>query len=76
MRNDLKDARSALGLTQQELADLIEKDQGTVSRYETGAIAVDASTAPRLASVLGIPILQVLYGDSDPLSQAAPQEAA
>lgn len=62
MRNDLKDARIALDLTQTQVAELIGKSQSDVSRYESGQTEVDRSAAPKLAAALGLPLIQVLYG--------------
>lgn len=63
MRNDLKRARIAAGLTQRELADKVGKDQAAISRYEKGKLAPDLGVAPKLAKLLGLPILSVLYPD-------------
>lgn len=62
MREDLRKARIAAGLNQAELARLIGKDQGAVSRIETGKQAIDVEVAPIIASALGLDVLQVLYG--------------
>lgn len=61
MRTDLIEARRAAGLTQQQVAEAIGKDQGTVSRYETGATPVDRDVAKHLASLLGLEVLTVIF---------------
>lgn len=71
MRIDIKDARIAKGLTQDQLADQIGKSQAVVSRYESGEIPIDAQIAPLIASALGMNILAVLYG-----IQASKEKAA
>jgi len=60
-RPDLKDARTAVGLTQTQLGDLIGKTQTVISRYESGEYAIDVDTAPALAKALRIGVLEVLY---------------
>lgn len=60
MRTDLIEARRAAGLTQQQVAEAIGKDQGTVSRYENGA-PVDRDVAKKLASLLGLEVLTVIF---------------
>ncbi len=50
------------GLTQAEVAAAIGRDQSLVSRYESGKSRVDISVAPRLAEVLGLDLITVLYG--------------
>jgi transcriptional regulator with XRE-family HTH domain len=60
-RNDLKDARLALGLTQTELGDLVGKTQTVISRYESGESAIDVDAAPLIAAALKIGVLDVLY---------------
>jgi transcriptional regulator with XRE-family HTH domain len=62
MHKHLAEARIAKGLTQAEVAAAIGRDQSLVSRYETGKSRVDLDTAPKLASVLGIDLITVLYG--------------
>lgn len=62
MREDLRKARIAAGLNQAELARLIGKDQGAVSRIESGKQTIDAAAAPLIAAALGIDVLHVLYG--------------
>lgn len=66
MRPELIDARRAVGLTQSQLATLVGKDQGAISRYEHGLQGVPVDIAPRLAKALGISILVVLYGTDKP----------
>lgn len=73
-RSDLKNARVAKGLTQAQLGESIGRDQGTVSRYESGAMQVDRDVAPLLAEQLGMPLLDVLY--PKPQDETAQGEAA
>lgn len=61
MRIDLKNARVEKGLTQTQLAELIGKDQGIVSRYENGKSTFGADTAKAIAETLGLSVLDVLY---------------
>jgi transcriptional regulator with XRE-family HTH domain len=65
MREDIRQARLKKGFTQQQIADAIGTRQGTVSRYESGAIPIDAEVAPKLAKILGMRILAVLYGGTE-----------
>lgn len=62
MRNDIRAARASLGLTQEEVAEKTGISQGAVSRIESGILPVDPRRAPLLSKVLGLPILQILYG--------------
>lgn len=73
MRDDLKQARIDAKLTQEELAARVGKDQGAISRYESGKLAPDVQVAPLLAEALRIPLLQVLYGRkyAEPAKKAA-----
>jgi len=45
----LREIRNQLGLTQQELADLLETSLNTISRWEIGAMAIRSPGAIRLA---------------------------
>lgn len=69
MHNHLKAARQKRGLTQAVVAAEIGRDQGTVSKYESGVTRVDPAVAPRLAELLGVPILDVLYGPQSSTSE-------
>lgn len=62
MHSHLREARRRKGLTQAAVALAIGRDQATVSKYESGGSRVDPSVAPKLAEVLGLPVLDVLYG--------------
>ena len=59
-------ARTKVGLTQHEVAALIERSQSVYHRYETGAIVVPHAVAPKLAKLLRIPVMRVLYPAIDP----------
>lgn len=50
----LKEIRKKRGLTQAALATMINVEQPTYQRYETGARAVDAPTIEALADALGV----------------------
>lgn len=62
--SNLRNARERLGLTQKQVADLIDGDQSAISRYENGN-RPDVDVAPKLAAVLGIPLLDILYPKRD-----------
>lgn len=62
MRTDLIEARRAKGLTQKQLGEEIGRDQGTVSRYESGDASPERDTALKLAKALGISVVSVIYG--------------
>jgi len=66
MSASIREARERLGLTQQQLADAIGKDQPTISRYENGTRPT-VDDAPKLAETLGLSVLEILY----PTQQAA-----
>lgn len=68
----LKAARSAAGLTQQQLGTEVGLDVDVaatrINRYERGVHDADTETATKLASRLGVP-LAYLYSDSDLLAE-------
>lgn len=51
---ELKKARTAAGLTQQQLADALGVTRPTVSRYEDGTRFPDAATITKIVEVLGL----------------------
>lgn len=61
MRTDIQQARKAKGLTQQQLAEAIGRDQATVARYEAGKTDIGKDIALPIASALGMSVLDVLY---------------
>lgn len=61
MRADLKEARKAKGITQAEMALMLGKTQGVISRYETGHYVFDAKTAMQISKILELDVLKVLY---------------
>lgn len=54
-------ARLSAGLTQNQLAEKSGVLQSTISRLERGQDSASPSTAEKLASVLGISELEILY---------------
>lgn len=71
MHSHLRPARKKQGLTQAEVAARVGRDQATVAKWEIGQHPVPAEIAPTLAKVLGITVLEVLYGDSAPVDEVA-----
>ncbi|MGE8018508.1 helix-turn-helix domain-containing protein [Peribacillus frigoritolerans] len=53
--------RKSKGMSAQQLADTIYKSKGTVSKYETGDIAIDLVTLYKIADALNIQVEQLLY---------------
>ena len=61
MRTDLIKARKKAGLTQQQLAKAMGVYQSAISKYESGELAVTPMRAKKMASVLDIDVLAILY---------------
>jgi len=61
MRNDIREARKMKGLTQQQMAEAIGRDQATVARYEAGITEIGKDVAMPIATLLGLSVLDVLY---------------
>jgi transcriptional regulator with XRE-family HTH domain len=53
--------RKGKGMSVQQLADTIYKSKATVSKYETGDIAIDLVTLYKIADALNIQVEQLLY---------------
>ncbi|MFZ4816711.1 MAG: helix-turn-helix domain-containing protein [Phototrophicaceae bacterium] len=58
----IRAARERLGLSQEELAALIKRDQRGVSEYERGQRRLAAVDIPLLAQALQVPILYLYEG--------------
>ncbi len=52
--NRIRTSRKSLGMTIQQLADLINKSRATVSKYETGEISLDMVTLFNISSALQV----------------------
>jgi len=82
MHSHLRQARKKQGLTQAEVAARVGRDQGTVARWETAQHPVPADIAPALADILGLTVLEVLYGDGagsrpgEPMARRTPAAAS
>ena len=72
----IREARERLGLSQDQLAELVSKDQAAISAYENGKRKLAAVDLPSFANVLQMPLLYFFEGDVSPddLDRAALQE--
>jgi transcriptional regulator with XRE-family HTH domain len=64
----IRQAREARGLSQDELAVLISRDQRAVSEYERGVRKIAVTDLPTFADALGVP-LAYFYEDEPPLDE-------
>jgi transcriptional regulator with XRE-family HTH domain len=58
----IRQARESLGLSQEEFANRVDKDQAAISEYENGKRKVAATELSHFAAVLNLPI-SYFYGD-------------
>ncbi len=56
-------AREKKGLSQEDLAALVKRDQRAVSEYEHGKRRISVTDLPRFAEVLDVPILYFFEGN-------------
>jgi transcriptional regulator with XRE-family HTH domain len=64
MGERIKDCRSKIGMTQQELADAVGISRNSLSRIETSAVPnMTVYTAMRIAHALGITMDFLVYGE-------------
>ncbi|MEQ1531983.1 MAG: helix-turn-helix transcriptional regulator [Sideroxydans sp.] len=61
---NIKERRNQLGWTQATLAELVKVDVETISRIERGAILPSILKLEQLASVLGLPLAELLRSSS------------
>ena len=62
--DNLKQLRTARGLTQAEVAQRLGVTRQTISSYESGRTMPDLETLKRLTDILGCDLEQLLYGQS------------
>lgn len=68
--NQIRQARKAAGLTQEQLATLLGINRATLSRYENGEIDPPTSQIKRIAKALDIPLSE-LVGAPEEIQKAA-----
>lgn len=64
--------RHAAGLSQNELADLINESQKTIAYWETADAPPRAEALPRLAKALGVTVEDILHVDGAPARRPGP----
>ena len=62
--NRIRSARERLGLSQEELAAAVSKDQHAISQYENGKRKLSVTDLPAFARALKVPILYFYQGDA------------
>ena len=68
--NKIYQRRKALGLTQQDIASVINVDRSTYSNYERGATEPDLKTLKKIADVLDVSV-NVLLDDEKEVKKVA-----
>lgn len=58
----IRQARERLGLSQDDFAELIERDQRAVSEYEHGKRRISVTELPKFAEALDVPLLYFFEG--------------
>ena len=59
--NEIKERRTAAGLTQAQLAELVEVSRKTVNTVENGVFVPSTTLALKLARALGVPVEQLFW---------------
>ncbi len=59
----IRQARERLGLSQEELAAALSKDQRAISEYENGKRKLSVTDLPKFAEVLDVPLLYFYEGE-------------
>lgn len=72
---NLKRARLARGLTQHQLAQLVDKREGDIRRWERGRNEPDFSTAVTLAEALGVSLDELVRAGAEEALDAVAKRA-
>ena len=67
----IQELRKQKGFTQQQLADMLNLSNKTISKWESGSGSPDISNLPPLADALGVSVDELLRGELQK-SEAAP----
>ncbi len=62
----IRQARERKGLSQEDLAALVARDQRAISEYEHGKRRISVTDLPTFARALDVPILYFFEGDLNP----------
>ena len=62
IRARTRSKRESLGMTQQELAEMVNVTRNTISRYENGETEVGVITLNNIADALSVTVLWLLFG--------------
>ena len=62
----IRQARERLGISQDDFAVLIERDQRAVSEYEHGKRRISVTDLPKFADALQVPLLYFFEGQLNP----------
>ena len=60
----MKICREELGLTQQELAQIVGLSQETISQYEIGSRTPNIITAKKIADALNVSLDNIFFGNN------------
>ena len=58
----IRSKRESLGMTQQELADMVNVTRNTISRYENGETEIGVIMLKNIADALSVTVLWLLFG--------------
>ena len=58
----IRNKRESLGMTQQELADMVNVTRNTISRYENGETEIGVIMLKNIADALSVTVLWLLFG--------------
>lgn len=72
--NRIKELRVRMGWRQSELADMLNTNQQTLSRYETGVRGLDVETICRLCDIFGVTADYLLGRSIQPGSPISDEE--
>lgn len=75
----IQELRKQKGLTQQQLADMLNLSNKTISKWESGSGSPDISNLPPLADALGVTVDELLRGElhvTEPEDEQYPKETS
>lgn len=66
MKKGLREIRLERGISQEDLAELVNVSRQTVSKWENGTVSPSADNLSQLSRALGVPVDALLVGDWTP----------
>lgn len=71
IRDNFKKLRRKINITQEQMADFLNLEQSSISKFESGERTLSVSNLEKACSLFGIPVKEI-YKESDNMRELSP----